>query len=217
MKPSRAEDTICQKPRPNTTCSKPGRAHHRFGFGKTNILNGENLKKTCSFKGSFQNVWKGLKMVGFHWPCEFPEAKLGIGKPLLCRTDDKTIPMDWFYRFISFLPLHNNPVTQWQWQNTPIKRPDRTMSLSFKTPPFRRSWKPYIPPWFFYILLPRIHIYVHIISMSQSVVSQEILKGLDHMHRNGIFHRDVKPENLLLLDDEAGPKAPKAASQDVMR
>eukprot|EP00435_Cladocopium_sp_Y103_P038858 s1099_g10.t1 len=31
----------------------------------------------------------------------------------------------------------------------------------------------------------------------------EILKGLDHMHRNGIFHRDVKPENLLLLDDEA--------------
>lgn len=35
------------------------------------------------------------------------------------------------------------------------------------------------------------------------LVSKEILKGLDHMHRNGIFHRDVKPENLLLLDDEA--------------
>jgi len=30
----------------------------------------------------------------------------------------------------------------------------------------------------------------------------EMLKALDHMHRNGIFHRDVKPENLLLLDDE---------------
>ncbi|CAK0846811.1 unnamed protein product [Prorocentrum cordatum] len=28
----------------------------------------------------------------------------------------------------------------------------------------------------------------------------EMLKALDHMHRNGIFHRDVKPENLLLLD-----------------
>jgi len=30
----------------------------------------------------------------------------------------------------------------------------------------------------------------------------EMLKALDHMHRNGIFHRDVKPENLLLMDDE---------------
>jgi len=30
----------------------------------------------------------------------------------------------------------------------------------------------------------------------------ELMKALDHMHRNGIFHRDVKPENLLLLDDE---------------
>jgi len=30
----------------------------------------------------------------------------------------------------------------------------------------------------------------------------ELLKALDHMHRNGIFHRDVKPENLLLRDEE---------------
>mmetsp|Transcript_64864 Transcript_64864/g.154877 ORF Transcript_64864/g.154877 Transcript_64864/m.154877 type:complete len:580 (+) Transcript_64864:62-1801(+) len=30
----------------------------------------------------------------------------------------------------------------------------------------------------------------------------ELLKALDHMHRHGIFHRDVKPENLLLCSDE---------------
>jgi len=30
----------------------------------------------------------------------------------------------------------------------------------------------------------------------------ETLKAMDYMHRNGIFHRDVKPENLLLMDDE---------------
>ncbi|XP_001632353.3 MAPK/MAK/MRK overlapping kinase isoform X2 [Nematostella vectensis] len=29
----------------------------------------------------------------------------------------------------------------------------------------------------------------------------QLLKSIDHAHRNGIFHRDVKPENILLKDD----------------
>lgn len=29
----------------------------------------------------------------------------------------------------------------------------------------------------------------------------QLCKSLDHMHRNGIFHRDVKPENILIKDD----------------
>jgi len=28
----------------------------------------------------------------------------------------------------------------------------------------------------------------------------QALRGLDHMHRNGIFHRDIKPENILIKD-----------------
>ena len=29
----------------------------------------------------------------------------------------------------------------------------------------------------------------------------QLLKGLEHMHKIGIFHRDVKPENILLKND----------------
>uniref|UniRef100_A0A8C0S189 Protein kinase domain-containing protein n=1 Tax=Canis lupus familiaris TaxID=9615 RepID=A0A8C0S189_CANLF len=29
----------------------------------------------------------------------------------------------------------------------------------------------------------------------------QLCKSLDHMHRNGIFHRDVKPENILIKQD----------------
>eukprot|EP00742_Colponemidia_sp_Colp-10_P018169 GILJ01020964.1.p1 GENE.GILJ01020964.1~~GILJ01020964.1.p1 ORF type:complete len:320 (-),score=58.22 GILJ01020964.1:48-1007(-) len=29
----------------------------------------------------------------------------------------------------------------------------------------------------------------------------QLMKGIDHMHRNGIFHRDIKPENVLVLND----------------
>ena len=29
----------------------------------------------------------------------------------------------------------------------------------------------------------------------------QLVKSMDHMHRNGIFHRDVKPENILITDD----------------
>ncbi|XP_074651278.1 MAPK/MAK/MRK overlapping kinase-like isoform X2 [Tubulanus polymorphus] len=29
----------------------------------------------------------------------------------------------------------------------------------------------------------------------------QLCKSLDHMHRNGIFHRDVKPENILIKDE----------------
>ncbi|XP_046545081.1 MAPK/MAK/MRK overlapping kinase-like isoform X1 [Haliotis rubra] len=29
----------------------------------------------------------------------------------------------------------------------------------------------------------------------------QLIKSIDHMHRNGIFHRDVKPENILIKED----------------
>ena len=29
----------------------------------------------------------------------------------------------------------------------------------------------------------------------------QLVKGIDHMHKNGIFHRDIKPENILVLND----------------
>ena len=29
----------------------------------------------------------------------------------------------------------------------------------------------------------------------------QLMKGLDHMHKNGIFHRDIKPENVLIFGD----------------
>ena len=29
-------------------------------------------------------------------------------------------------------------------------------------------------------------------------VTQDILRGLSHMHRRGFFHRDIKPENILV-------------------
>lgn len=29
----------------------------------------------------------------------------------------------------------------------------------------------------------------------------QLVKGIEHMHRNGIFHRDIKPENVLILGD----------------
>ncbi|XP_025105892.1 MAPK/MAK/MRK overlapping kinase-like isoform X2 [Pomacea canaliculata] len=29
----------------------------------------------------------------------------------------------------------------------------------------------------------------------------QLMKSIDHVHRNGIFHRDVKPENILIRDD----------------
>eukprot|EP00002_Diphylleia_rotans_P013166 TRINITY_DN2565_c0_g1_i5.p1 TRINITY_DN2565_c0_g1~~TRINITY_DN2565_c0_g1_i5.p1 ORF type:complete len:428 (-),score=79.78 TRINITY_DN2565_c0_g1_i5:735-2018(-) len=33
-------------------------------------------------------------------------------------------------------------------------------------------------------------------------IMYQVMKGLDHMHRNGVFHRDIKPENILIREDK---------------
>lgn len=34
-------------------------------------------------------------------------------------------------------------------------------------------------------------------------ITQDVLKGLEHMHSQGIYHRDIKPANILLTTDTA--------------
>jgi len=34
----------------------------------------------------------------------------------------------------------------------------------------------------------------------------QILKGVDHLHTNGVFHRDIKPENILVNERSRGPE-----------
>ena len=41
-----------------------------------------------------------------------------------------------------------------------------------------------------YLPEPRVKLYMY-----------QLIKAMDHMHRNGIFHRDVKPENILISDE----------------
>lgn len=51
-------------------------------------------------------------------------------------------------------------------------------------------------------------------------IFQQIIHGLDHIHKHGYFHRDMKPENLLItttgLDDYPSTKQGAPAERDVI-
>jgi len=38
-------------------------------------------------------------------------------------------------------------------------------------------------------------------------ISKDVLKGLEYMHERNIVHRDVKPENILLMNTSTGLRA----------
>ena len=40
----------------------------------------------------------------------------------------------------------------------------------------------------------------HIEENTVKMYMYQLFKGIDHIHRNGIFHRDIKPESILLSD-----------------
>lgn len=53
-----------------------------------------------------------------------------------------------------------------------------------------------------------------------ATIFQQIILGLDHIHKHGYFHRDMKPENLLItttgLDDYPAMKAGAPPERDVI-